>query len=95
MLNVAIVIGFALLVGASIRQQIWEKESLNAMVLEVMGYNLTINWIVWFLINLMLAFTISGLITIILTRAGLLQYSDPFVVFLFLACSSLATVSYW
>ena len=115
-LAITMVFGFSLLIGSSIRQQIWEKESQNAMVsmfflsifdslihffhyaiqiLEVMGFYTSVNWSIWLIMTLVMLIVLSGLVTMILHLASLIQYSNPFLVFLLFLCSSFALLSYW
>ena len=115
-LAITMVFGFSLLIGSSIRQQIWEKESQNAMVnifflsifdslihfshyaiqiLEVMGFYTSVNWSIWLIMTLVMLIVLSGLVTMILFLSSLIQYSNPFLVFLLLLCSSFTLLSFW
>ena len=95
MLAIVVVIGCSLLVGTAIRQQIWEKESHNAMILNVMGLDSSVIWIIWMLMTFLSLFVVSGLLTLLMTQLELLKYSNPLLVFLLLLTTSTATLAFW
>ena len=49
----------------------------------------------WLIMTLVMLTVLSGLVTMILHLASLIQYSNPFLVFLLFLCSSFALLSFW
>ena len=80
--------------GSAIRNQIWEKESQNSQMLEVMGMNAWVGWSVWIVMTLIMLIIISAIFTTFLIVSGLIPFSNPFLIFFVLMCGSLATLSY-
>ena len=93
-LTIFIIFGFAFAMGSAIRNQIWEKESQNAQMLEVMGMNAWVGWSVWIVMTLIMLIVISAIFTTLLIVSGLIPFSNPFLIFFVLMCGSLATLSY-
>lgn len=72
---------------------VYEKEQRLKETMRVMGLGNGIHWVGWFIDSLIpMSFTIF-LLTIILVYGDILRNSNPVIVYLFLFCYSLATIS--
>jgi len=61
-----------------------EKESRARESMKMMGLKDSSYWLSWFTYYLLLVTTISAVITIVLSNAGVTKYSDGFLFFIFL-----------
>ena len=93
-LQVGLIFGFSILVSTFVREFIWERESKNGQLLEVMGMKFTTVWISNFLIMLQV-FTINSLIlSLLLYFGGLLPRTDFGITYLTLFVFSLSCMSF-
>ena len=93
-LQVGLIFGFSILVSTFVREFIWERESKNGQLLEVMGMKFTTVWISNFLIMLQV-FNINSLIlSLLLYFGGLLPRTEFGITYLTLFVFSLSCMSF-
>ncbi|XP_066903690.1 phospholipid-transporting ATPase ABCA1 isoform X2 [Halyomorpha halys] len=76
-----------------VKSIVHEKEQRLKETMRVMGLGNTIHWIGWFIDSIIpMLFTIL-LLTLILVFGNILRKSDPVIIYIFLLCYALATIS--
>ncbi|CAH1395854.1 unnamed protein product [Nezara viridula] len=76
-----------------VKSIVHEKEQRLKETMRVMGLGNTIHWLGWFIDSIIpMIFTIF-LLTLILVFGNILRNSDPFIIYIFLFCYALATIS--
>jgi len=91
MMPLCITVSFIYSVAILVQSIVHEKEQRLKEVMKVMGLSNTVHWTAWFITSTCLMTVIVMLMTIILKYGGILKYSNPVVVWLFLTLSSIAT----
>ena len=95
MLTACLFLGFAVTIASAARYQMWEKESQNGDMMQVMGMQHSVIWLVWILISTVNMLIISITLTVILKLGGLLPNSDTELVFLLLLLYSFSCLAFW
>ena len=93
-IQVALVFGFSLVVGLSVREFIWERESQNLQLMRIMGvkYSAILTSAFFYLFIIVLFNSI--LLTVILHFGQMMQHSNPFIIFLVLLTFGLAIITF-
>ena len=94
LIQVALVFGYSLVVGLSVREFLWERESRNLQLMRIMGVKYSAILLSNFLFLLLIALVNSGLLAILMKYGGMLPYSDPFIVFLVLLAFGVANIMF-
>ena len=63
--------------------------------MKVMGLKSGINWLAWFLNTFLGMLVMCVIITLYLKLGNLMRFSDPFLIFVYLADFSFATTMLW
>ncbi|KAM9795168.1 LOW QUALITY PROTEIN: phospholipid-transporting ATPase ABCA1b [Neosynchiropus ocellatus] len=79
-------------VAIILKSVVYEKEARLKETMRIMGLNNGILWFSWFLSSLVPLLISAGLLVLLLKKGNLLPYSDPGVVFLFLASFAVVTI---
>ncbi|XP_053734672.1 phospholipid-transporting ATPase ABCA1-like [Synchiropus splendidus] len=79
-------------VAIILKSVVYEKEARLKETMRIMGLNNGILWFSWFLSSLVPLLISAGLLVLLLKKGNLLPYSDPGVVFLFLASFGVVTI---
>ncbi|XP_072457451.1 phospholipid-transporting ATPase ABCA7 isoform X2 [Notamacropus eugenii] len=79
-------------VALIVKGVVQEKEARLRDTMLAMGLGRSVLWGSWFISSLLPFLVSSGLLVFILKQGDILPYSDPFLVFLFLAAFAVATV---
>ena len=93
-LQVGLIFAFSVLVSTFVREFIWERESKNGQLLEVMGMKFTTIWFSNFIVMLQVFNLNCLLISVLLHFGGLLPRSDFGIVYLTLFIFSLACMAF-
>ncbi|XP_054835573.1 phospholipid-transporting ATPase ABCA7 [Eublepharis macularius] len=80
-------------VAMIIKGVVHEKEARLKETMKIMGLKSATLWLSWFLSSVIPFLISASLLVLILKRGDILPYSDPAVVFLFLATFAVATIS--
>jgi ATP-binding cassette subfamily A (ABC1) protein 3 len=80
--QVMLVFGFSVVVAIAVREFIWERESRNSQIIQVMGINPAVMWTSNFLLMLLVLTANALLLTLVFCTGGLLPKSDPSLVLL-------------
>ena len=88
------VFGYSLVVGLSVREFLWERESKNLQLMRIMGVKYKAILLSNFLFLLFVALVNSGLLTILMKYGGMLPYSNPVIVFLVLLAFGIANIMF-
>ncbi|XP_019393966.1 PREDICTED: ATP-binding cassette sub-family A member 7 [Crocodylus porosus] len=80
-------------VAMMVKGVVHEKEARLKETMRIMGLSRGTLWLSWFLSSLLPFLLSSGLLVLILKLGDILPYSDPAVVFLFLAAFAVATIA--
>ncbi|XP_065067747.1 ATP-binding cassette sub-family A member 2-like [Rhopilema esculentum] len=91
MMPLCITVSFIYSVAILVQNIVYEKEQRLKEVMKMMGLSNAVHWTAWFITSTCLMTVIVMLMTIILKYGGILKYSNPFVIWLFLTLSSIAT----
>ena len=94
LIQVALVFGYSLVVGLSVREFLWERESRNLQLMRIMGVKYSAVLLSNFLLLLLIALVNSGLLAILMKYGGMLPYSDPLIVFLVLLSFGVANMMF-
>ena len=86
--------GYSLVVGLSVREFLWERESKNLQLMRIMGVKYKAILLSNFLFLLFVALVNSGLLTILMKYGGMLPYSNPVIVFLVLLAFGIANIMF-
>eukprot|EP00095_Tigriopus_kingsejongensis_P012211 maker-scaffold927_size80360-snap-gene-0.22 protein:Tk12211 transcript:maker-scaffold927_size80360-snap-gene-0.22-mRNA-1 annotation:"atp-binding cassette" len=95
LLQISLFLGFSVTLASAVRFQVWEKESQNQQIMEVMGMRQSAVWIVWLLISGLTLIVANLLLTLLLKFGGLIPRSNPFLLFCLLFCYTLSLLAYW
>uniref|UniRef100_A0A8C7GQE7 P-type phospholipid transporter n=1 Tax=Oncorhynchus kisutch TaxID=8019 RepID=A0A8C7GQE7_ONCKI len=79
-------------VALIIKGVVYEKEARLKETMRIMGLDNGILWLSWFISSLIPLLISASLLVVILKMGNLLPYSDPCVVFLFLASFAVVTI---
>ncbi|XP_078010206.1 phospholipid-transporting ATPase ABCA7-like isoform X6 [Phascolarctos cinereus] len=79
-------------VALTVKGVVQEKEARLRDTMLAMGLDRSVLWGSWFISSLVPFLVSSSLLVLILKQGDILPYSDPFLVFLFLAAFAVATV---
>ncbi|XP_028661720.1 phospholipid-transporting ATPase ABCA1a [Erpetoichthys calabaricus] len=79
-------------VAIIIKGIVYEKEARLKETMRIMGLNNGILWLSWFISSLIPLLISAALLVLILKKGNLLPYSDPSVVFVFLASFAVVTI---
>uniref|UniRef100_H3BX82 ATP binding cassette subfamily A member 1 n=1 Tax=Tetraodon nigroviridis TaxID=99883 RepID=H3BX82_TETNG len=79
-------------VAIILKSVVYEKEARLKETMRIMGLNNGILWCSWFISSLVPLLISAGLLVLLLKKGNLLPYSDPGVVFLFLASYAVVTI---
>ncbi|XP_063074491.1 phospholipid-transporting ATPase ABCA1a isoform X2 [Engraulis encrasicolus] len=79
-------------VAIIIKGVVYEKEARLKETMRIMGLNNGTLWLSWFISSLIPLLISAGLLVLILKMGNLLPYSDPGVVYLFLASFAVVTI---
>ncbi|XP_059086217.1 retinal-specific phospholipid-transporting ATPase ABCA4-like [Tigriopus californicus] len=79
--QICLFLGYAITLASSVRFQVWEKESQNMEIMQVMGMRRSIPWIVWLLISGATMIFSSILLTILLKFSGILPRTNGILLF--------------
>ncbi|XP_010886853.2 phospholipid-transporting ATPase ABCA1 isoform X2 [Esox lucius] len=79
-------------VALIIKGVVYEKEARLKETMRIMGLDNGILWLSWFISSLIPLLISAGLLVVLLKMGNLLPYSDPGVVFLFLASFAVVTI---
>ncbi|KAM9849436.1 phospholipid-transporting ATPase ABCA1-like [Aulostomus maculatus] len=79
-------------VSIILKSVVYEKEARLKETMRIMGLNNGILWFSWFISSLIPLLISAGLLVLLLKKGNLLPYSDPSVVFLFLASFAVVTI---
>uniref|UniRef100_A0AAY4CUV3 P-type phospholipid transporter n=1 Tax=Denticeps clupeoides TaxID=299321 RepID=A0AAY4CUV3_9TELE len=79
-------------VAIIIKSVVYEKEARLKETMRIMGLDNGILWLSWFISSLIPLLISAGLLVLLLKMGNLLPYSDPGVVFLFLASFGVVTI---
>ncbi|XP_053558600.1 phospholipid-transporting ATPase ABCA1 isoform X2 [Bombina bombina] len=80
-------------VAVIIKGIVYEKEARLKETMRIMGLDNGILWLSWFISSFIPLLMSAGLLVLILKVGNLLPYSDPSVVFVFLAVFGIVTIS--
>ncbi|XP_054649053.1 phospholipid-transporting ATPase ABCA1-like [Dunckerocampus dactyliophorus] len=79
-------------VSIILKSVVYEKEARLKETMRIMGLDNGILWFSWFISSLIPLLISAGLLVLLLKKGNLLPYSDPGVVFLFLASFAVVTI---
>ncbi|KAK1887045.1 Phospholipid-transporting ATPase ABCA1, partial [Dissostichus eleginoides] len=79
-------------VAIIIKGVVYEKEARLKETMRIMGLNNGTLWLSWFISSLIPLLISAGLLVVLLKMGNLLPYSDPGVVFIFLASFGIVTI---
>ena len=94
LIQVALVFGYSLVVGLSVREFLWERESRNLQLMRIMGVKYSAVLMSNFLFLLLIALVNSGILSVLMKYGGMLPYSDPFIVFFVLLAFGVANIMF-
>lgn len=86
--------GYATTLASSVRYQVWEKESQNFQVMQVMGLSHSVGWLVWLFVSLCGLLLIAVVLSLLLKYGGLLPYSDVGPVFVLMITYSVSVLAF-
>ncbi|KAG1680693.1 ATP-binding cassette sub-family A member 1 [Nymphon striatum] len=76
-----------------IKSCVYEKEQRLKEVMKVMGLNNGVHWVGWFIESFSMMFITIIFLDLILIYGKVLEHSDPVVIFFFLLCYMIATIT--
>ncbi|XP_043218216.1 ATP-binding cassette sub-family A member 7-like [Amphibalanus amphitrite] len=76
-----------------VKSIVYEKEQRLKEVMRILGLSNGVHWLGWFLTSFSSMVVSDVLLTIVLVYGKVLENSDPFIVFLFLLCFTMATIT--
>uniref|UniRef100_A0A3P8V3D5 P-type phospholipid transporter n=1 Tax=Cynoglossus semilaevis TaxID=244447 RepID=A0A3P8V3D5_CYNSE len=79
-------------VAIILKSVVYEKEARLKETMRIMGLDNGILWLSWFISSLIPLLISAGLLVLVLKKGNLLPYSDPGVIFLFLASYAVVTI---
>eukprot|EP00794_Sanderia_malayensis_P015936 gene15936-17537_t len=91
MMPLCITVSFIYSVAILVQNIVNEKEHRLKEVMKMMGLSNAVHWTAWFITSMFIMAVIVLLMTITLKYGGILKYSNPVIVWLFLTLSSIAT----
>ena len=94
LIQVALVFGYSLIVGLSVREFLVERETQNLQLMRIMGVKYTAILLANFTFLLLIVLSNSGLLTIIMYYGGMLPYSNPAIVFMVLFTFGIANIMF-
>ena len=94
LLQVALIFGYAVLVSTFVREYVWERESKNGQILQVMGMKSSMIWMSNLIIMLTVFLFNALFLTVLLSFGGILPKTSFEIVFLSLLAYSIALMSF-
>jgi len=92
--QIALIFSYLAFIISSTRQQLWEKESQNADIMQVMGMQTRVIWLVW-LVMCFISITIITTVLVLLFKYGpFLPRSNPIIVWMVFFVIGSALVAY-
>ena len=76
-----------------VKSIVYEKEQRLKEVMRILGLSNGVHWTGWFLTSFCSMVVSDALLTLVLVYGKVLENSDPFIVFLFLLCFTIATIT--
>nr|KAG5700800.1 hypothetical protein BaRGS_035003 [Batillaria attramentaria] len=87
------VISWIYSVAMIVKGIVYEKEQRLKEVMKIMGLGNGVHWVAWFINAFVLMLTSVILFCIVLKAGKVLEYSDPFVIFVFMVSFTMATIT--
>ena len=94
LIQVTLVFGYSLVVGLSVREFLWERESKNIQLMRIMGVKYKAILLANFIFLLFITIINSACLTMILYFGTMLPYSNPIIVFLILLSFGVANIMF-
>ncbi|XP_074655833.1 ATP-binding cassette sub-family A member 2-like [Tubulanus polymorphus] len=81
-------------VAMLVQSIVYEKEQRLKEVMKMMGLSNAVHWIAWFITSFGQMTLTMGMLTIMLKYGHVLEYSNPFIIFIVLEVFALATIMF-
>ncbi|ELU18493.1 hypothetical protein CAPTEDRAFT_149677 [Capitella teleta] len=83
-------LGWMVAIANGVRIIVYDRERQIEETMKVMGLKSGVNWLSWFISNFFSMLIMAFIIVLFLKLGSLMRFSDPVLLWLFLACFSLA-----
>ena len=93
-LQVAFIFGYSAVVAIAVREFIWERESKNSQIIQVMGISSGVMWLSNFLVMMFIILLDALLLTLFLSLGKLLPFSSPFIIFSLLVVYGISIIMF-
>lgn len=83
-------LGWMVAIANGVRIIVYDRERQIEETMKVMGLKAGINWMSWFISNFIIMLIMAFIIVLFLKLGALMRFTDPVLLWVFLACFSLA-----
>ena len=93
-LQMCLLFGYLAFIISNTRQQLWEKESQNSDIMQAMGMQPRVIWLVWSLMCLISIVIITSVLTLMFKYGPFLPRSNPIIVWIVLFIAGISIIMY-
>ena len=93
-LQMCLLFGYLTFIMSNTRQQLWEKESQNSDIMQAMGMQPRVIWLVWSLMCLISIVIITSVLTLMFKYGPFLPRSNPIIVWIVLFIVGISIIMY-
>ena len=92
--QIAVIFSYLAFIISNTRQQLWEKESQNADIMQAMGMQTRVIWLVWLVMCFINIFIITTVLVILFKYGPFLPRSNPIIVWMVFFVIGAALIAY-